>query len=107
MSRELKRNEMFLRFLAKAPTPQQIAILRTITEDQLLSIRICCYNFTVVKVRLPQRYKEILSQYEETIERLMRDRISLAAKRKLLVREGPHFINAVLDPILKRIMNRT
>ena len=58
MSRELKRSEMFLRFLAKAPIPQQIAIFRTITEDQLLSIRICCYYLTVVKVRLPPRYKE-------------------------------------------------
>ena len=44
----------------------------------------------------------LLSQYEETIEQLMHGRISLAAKRKMLVREGTGFINAVLDPILKR-----
>ena len=94
---------MFLRSLDKAPMPQQIAIFRTITDDQLLSIRICCYYFTVVKLRLPSRYKEILrSQYEERIERLMHGRISLAAKRKLLLREGTEFINAILDPILKR-----
>jgi len=105
MSKTLKQNASFLRFLQCASHQQQKLLLQSVTHDQAKALLEIVFNLMHREFPLTAVQRDKLRRYKTTLRRLVNTKTSTKQKIKLLKksRNAVLLVLTAVTPIIKTL----
>ena len=100
MSKQVEKNISFISLLARSEDGQKIALLKSMTIEQMKVIIECVYNVLYGVVPMNTKTKNNLSRYKNVIRELTDKETTRVRRKKLLLK-----YRFVLPPIIKLVLD--
>lgn len=100
MSRRMRSNSVFLKFLYEADTNQRVAILSHLTKTQINVLSEVALNIYKGVFPNKQKYIKSLNPYKSIVYQLGTKSVGVRKKKQLLIRHNkliPNLLRPVMD----------
>ena len=101
MAQRLRKNQDFLKLLAKCKPAQRKAILKAADDSLIKTICDCILNILERTVPVTKATKKKLFAHKRALSSLAQKNIPLVKKKQILVQHGGNFLGILLPPVLR------
>jgi len=102
-TKNLRANDAFLKLLCNTTTVQRKQLLRTATNNQVLSVCECVHNILKKNIPLSQQQFKKLRKCKAVLYKLANQKSSVAQRKRVLEQSGG-FLPAIIAPIIGAIL---